>query len=637
MTRKQIFDKLQQIQSKSIVSLCMKLRKDSKHQNLVDEIKKTTTYLPEDCKMSERLYHIANNLFERPLCLNCQEKHVKFRDFVRGYLNFCSSKCSNSYNGTIEKKKRTVRKNFGVEHQMHSDLIKNKIKQTNLERYGVENPLQSQEIRKKIKQTNLERYNGITPACSEIVLEKMKETNLKRYGGVAPSCSVEIQNKMKQTNLERYNVENPMQNLAVQSKVKQTNLERYGVENVFQNDNIKVKIKQSILEKYNVENPSQSEIIKEKKKQTSLEHYGVESPMQSEEVKRKISQRRLRETYKFISSSRRIGNEYELLTPVEEYNGVQKQKLLFKHKKCGYIFEYFIRNGKYPLCPKCYFNTSRVEAEVRDFVELYFSNPIYNPREIIPPKEIDIFIPEINLAIEVDGIYYHTETFGKDSDYHLQKSLACWDQGIDLVHIFEDEWLFKKDIVMSMLLNRFGQTSRRIFARKCTIGEVDASFARDFLEENHIQGFINGRHFGLAYGDELVSLITVGKPRFNKKYDIEIYRFCSVLDTTVVGGLSRLIKYVQKKLNPKSILTYVDLRYGIGKGYSKVGFNYVGISKPGYFYVKDNQRYHRQQFQKHKLSTILETFDPNLTEEENMFENGYYRIWDCGNAIFELV
>ena len=125
-----------------------------------------------------------------------------------------------------------------------------------------------------------------------------------------------------------------------------------------------------------------------------------------------------------------------------------------------------------------------------------------------------------------------------------------------------------------------------------------------------------------------------GKPRYNKKYDIEILRFCNKLNTIVVGGLSKLTKVLKER---GTIITYCDLRYSDGSSYTKSGYVQISQSKPGYYYLKNNTRYSRINFQKYKLNNLLEHFDPHITEWENMQLNGYDRIWDCGNLVFHKI
>jgi len=185
-----------------------------------------------------------------------------------------------------------------------------------------------------------------------------------------------------------------------------------------------------------------------------------------------------------------------------------------------------------------------------------------------------------------------------------------------------------------MICNKL-KLSTSVFARKTKCVEIKNDIAEQFLNENHIQGYISGKHYGLLFNDELVAIMSFGKPRFNKNYDIELLRFAVRQGLSVVGGLSKLLKHYFK-LHNKSILTYADYRYSTGNAYDKCGFKLISSTLPSYFYLNKNHtiRYSRMQFQKHLLSKKLEVFDSNLTEWENMQLNGYDRIWDCGNCVY---
>ena len=188
----------------------------------------------------------------------------------------------------------------------------------------------------------------------------------------------------------------------------------------------------------------------------------------------------------------------------------------------------------------------------------------------------------------------------------------------------------------SSLRSKLGVNENIISAKKCEIRSVNDQVACVFLNDSHIKGHVNGFHIGLYYNNELVSILTYGKPRFNKGYDIEILRFCDKLNTTVTGGLSRLLSRIKNK----SIISYIDRRYSDGGLYENCGFRLLYKTEPSYYYINNslhkNHRYNRVQFQKHKLPNILENFDPNLTEYQNMINNGYDRIWDCGNLVYYI-
>ena len=216
----------------------------------------------------------------------------------------------------------------------------------------------------------------------------------------------------------------------------------------------------------------------------------------------------------------------------------------------------------------------------------------------------------------------------------MNKTIECEDKGIRLIHIFEDEWLNKREIWESMLRNVFHKITNKIYARKCTVKLVSERDKKIFLNGNHIQGNANSSvNLGLYYNDELVSLMTFGKPRINmggkdKDGYWELVRFCNKINTSVVGGASKLFKHFIEDYNPINIVSYSDKRWATGGLYDKLGFIHDHDSKPNYYYVINNERKNRFGFRKDKL--IKEGFDKNKSEHEIMLERKIYRIYDCG-------
>jgi hypothetical protein len=324
----------------------------------------------------------------------------------------------------------------------------------------------------------------------------------------------------------------------------------------------------------------------------------------------------------------------------------------FKCLKCNKPFTSYQCNFNGCIyCDKKTNKISKAEGFIKDIVETFTSNEVKaNVRGIITPYELDLFIDKSNLAIEIDGLMFHS--FGKHTSSmfdnhaveakgkkkHLTKTEMCEDKGIHLYHIFENEILEKTklNIWRSMLMSRLGSTDR-IFARKCKIVNVSSKDKNKFLDENHLQGKDRSSvNLGLMYKDELVSLMTFCKSRYSKKFQWEISRFVTKKYHTVVGGASRLLSFFEKEYSPKSIITYADRRFSQGNVYKQLGFEFSHNSSPNYFYFKLNENvlYSRLKFQKHKLEKELESFNPLLTESENMYNNGYRRIWDSGNLVF---
>ena len=275
-----------------------------------------------------------------------------------------------------------------------------------------------------------------------------------------------------------------------------------------------------------------------------------------------------------------------------------------------------------------------MKNEIYDFISNMGFNTIKNDREILKPKEIDIYLKDLNIGIEFNGVYWHSDKF-VDDDYHVNKTNKANSLGVELIQIFQDEWVNKKDIVKSILKNRLNLNDSVIYARKCTIKEIKPKTSREFLNKNHIQGNVNASvKIGLYHDGELISVMTFGKNRrsLGQRHvegEWEMLRFCNKLNTSVVGGASRLYKYFIKIHKPKKITSYSDKRYFNGGVYEKLGFTHIKDTKPNYFYVVKTERKNRFNYRKDVL--VSEGYDENKTEKQIMRERGYNRIYDCGN------
>ena len=282
-------------------------------------------------------------------------------------------------------------------------------------------------------------------------------------------------------------------------------------------------------------------------------------------------------------------------------------------------------------CPKCFGSISKQETELQEWLNEYIDIKTNN-RTLIKPLELDIVIPEKRIAIEYNGLYWHSERQGKDIKYHLNKYNFCKEQGYRLIQIWENEWLSKQDIVKSILLNAIGINKRVIHGRKCVIKDVTPKDARVMYDNNHIQGFKGGQHKGLYYDDELISLMTIDARN-------ELQRFVNKKYTKVHGSFSKLLKSFINE-GYKDIYTFADLRFFTGNVYEKNGFKYDKILPPRYCYFKKIIVYHRRHFQKKNIERKynkeeLQYYDKNKTEYQNMLANGYDRIWDSGKMRYK--
>lgn len=289
-------------------------------------------------------------------------------------------------------------------------------------------------------------------------------------------------------------------------------------------------------------------------------------------------------------------------------------------------------------CPKCSHQTSSAENEIFEYIKtVYCGTVVHNNRIILRGKEIDIYLPELKIGFEYDGLIWHSEDY-KGRYNLLEKMLECEKMGIRLIHIFEDEWISKKDICKSRIKSLL-QGSSHIFARKCKIKELPYKDASSFLHENHIQDSVPSKvNIGLFYEDELVSVMTFGSLRRNLGYIskkdkyFEMLRFASKKGVNVIGGASKLLSYFIKTYNPEEIISYADKRWSNGNLYEKIGFTYTGDTKPNYFYITTNSQKRFSRFS-YRKDILVKKYNcpPDITEKEFCRQIGFLRIYDCGN------
>ena len=261
-------------------------------------------------------------------------------------------------------------------------------------------------------------------------------------------------------------------------------------------------------------------------------------------------------------------------------------------------------------------------------------------RKIIAPYELDLYLPDYKIAIEIHGLYWHSENHGnKHKHYHLTKLESCEKVGVHLIQIFDDEWKDKQDIIEHKLLSHIKKSKDKVYARKCdiktNISKIDKS---NFLKKYHLQGDDRSSvSIGLYNNNELVALMTFGQLRKalgqTKKQDhYELVRYCT--SKQVIGGASKLFKAFIAIYNPIEVLSYADRRFTTLTKltlYDTIGFKLVGITVPNYWYTRDfRKKLHRFNFTKGRLVKDFNA-DINKSELSNMREMGYDRIWDCGN------
>jgi len=544
-----------------------------------------------------------------------------------------------------EKRKYVTEKKYGVKNVSQLDDTKNKVK----ERLKNRSEKKSIEIKNKRKETNKKKFGKEWVTQTDIFKEKSKITSLNKYGEEYPTQSDEVKNKIVKTCMDKYGYDSYMKTMDFKEKSKNEIKRLYGVEYVSQSDIVKNKVKETNLKKYNNEHYRNTE----KNKKTCLEKYGNNNYRNTEKNKKTCLEKYGTEyynqsnLYKNYVKKRKIEN----LTKKYKINivDIDENNFIISHcDECGENFKLSYQqllnrhNYKTILCSNC--NPINVaisghEMQLLGFIKNNHSDKILtNVRNIVNPYELDIYLPDLKLAFEFNGLFWHNE-LSKSNNYHLEKTELAENQGIKLVHIYEDDWIYKQEIVKSRILNLLNKTPNKIYARKCEIKEVsDNKLVRNFLETNHIQGFVGSKiKIGLFHDNELVSLMTFGSLRKamgqkGEEGSYEMLRFCNKLNTNVIGGASRLFMFFVKNFEPKEVTSYADRSWSQGVLYKNLGFELIRKTEPNYYYVIDGVRRHRFGFRKDQL--IKEGFDPLKTEHEIMLERKIYRIYDSGNLKF---
>lgn len=464
----------------------------------------------------------------------------------------------------------------------------------------------------------------------------------------------------KYTFMKRYGVDNPQKVKEIKDKSKSTMLERYGVENISQSEEIKLKKRKTTFVNYGVDNPSKNKDVLNKMfetklkrygdktygfnsdsyKKSMLEKYGVDNAMQNNEIKNKSLNTRLENKKQELKQFENLYSVSELCQMFERCYDTMLDILKIKNVNIITIKDsYYVDKSEFSKI-KNYISsaeskrTSMIETELYEYIKsIYNGDIIRNCRNIINPLELDIYIPSKNVAIEFDGVYYHNNKF-KDKNYHYNKTNACIEKGIRLIHVFEDDWIFNKDICKSMIASSIGVYQEKIFARKCIVKELSVVEYKNFINKNHLQGFAKATHYvGLIYKNELVQCVGINKNGINKCW--ELNRMVTKLNTQIIGGFSKLVNYSVKTFNIDEMNSYVFRAWFDGKGYEKVGFKFDYECPPTYWYIVNDRKVNRMNYQKNKIKRKVEIgelkyFNENETEFENMSKNGINWIWDSG-------
>lgn len=541
-----------------------------------------------------------------------------------------------------------------------SSELRNK---TNLQKYGFTNVCELQKPKEKICKicgksfiatNNNSKYceeckkpiNKICKLCHKEFIDK----SINKDRIYCNSCSIKLSNKekydvdnvfqlestkekSKQTMLNRYNVDHPMHSDVIRQKLKDTNKQKYNVSYSFQSDIVKQKSKDTINQKYGVDNIQQIPGIQDKKKQTILNTFGTWNNYKQEMVKKVKNTKKKRydnenycnrEKYK-QTMIYNYGPDYaSFLSPLKGTHQPEEMKIKRKitcYKKYGVPYSC--------MTPQCRLKgkaISKVNIDFGNKLKVLGLNPIYE--KCIENKSYDIFIKP-NTVIEIDPTFTHNINNRKNRLYHYEKTMIANKNGYKCIHIFDWD---DKTKVLNLLKEK-----QKIYARKCNIKNITKKECNEFLNRYHLQNTCRGQliRLGLCLDNTLIQVMTFGKPRYNKNYQWELLRLCSVDEYQVIGGTKKLFNYFIKTYKPKSIISYCDIAKFTGEVYEKLGFQLYKTTKPNKHWSKYKEHITDNLLRAKGYDQLFGTcYGKGTSNEELMLENKWLPVYDCGQYVF---
>lgn len=459
----------------------------------------------------------------------------------------------------------------------------------------------------------------------------------------------EIQQKMAATMMTKYGVENACQNSEVIAKRNNTMMEKYGAlvsPNTRESAksraaDMNTKARKTIKAKYGVDNSSQIPGIQEKKVKTMEKNYGVSHPSKIPHVQEARASATLHRYTEMSKGAATILSWNQADLELQNLYDNPNPRITFKCDACHHVEELAMETFKWRVnatgtpCIKCsqINKGSFQERQIREYVQSLGVDIISNDRKLLRPYEIDILIPSHSLAIEYCGLYWHSELHGITQNKHLDKMKSCKQKGVNLITIFEDEWIHKKIIVKSIIKSLLGLEENIIEAHDVVLKKITTKEVNRFCNEYHIQGVGKTNHaYGLFHSEELLSVMTFSKCRRGNTAATpaeswELNRYCIKDNVKIVGGPQLLLNAFIQEITPIQIVGYSDRRWS-EQVYDFLGFSAIQTSGAKYWYIdfQSMQRVHRYSLKKNQAD------NPQLTEWENRKSQGWNRIWDCGTT-----
>lgn len=568
-------------------------------KKIYDEI--ASSDFPDNFTFAQKIFHFLrkDTGLELGLCRTCG-KRTKFLGFTKGYRPYCNSRCMGSDKNFWDIRRKTNITRYGVENPFQSEEIKGRIRETNLKKYGAEYSQQTESFKNTVRRTKLEKYGdggfNNSKKIRETLLSKPKE-----------EWAV-ITEKRKDTYRKNTGYDSPSKNPDVMESIKRRNVEKYGAEWYQKSDEARRKMsqmKKSFSRERNME-------INEKRRQTCMERYGVGIISQLDEVKQRLNNTRRRNTikkYDFVKGM--DGGEFICTCTDKGCNLCEEKEFHIRRP----MYRHRIRYGEELCVVKNPTNSgsSGMEKELACFIKsIYAGEVLTNDRKALGKHEIDVFVPELNVGFEFNGLYYHSELF-RDKGYHQEKSLEAKSAGIRLVHIWEDDWYVKRDIVEDMVRKALGVCPNKICSDECLVKDIGTSVSRKFVGENSLYRYENsGLKFGMFHNTALVGVMAFRKSRDG--YDMT--NFTIKMGCSIDGGFRKMLEHFISTTGPKRVTARIPLDTADWTVCEDFGFVYAGVGQPTPTWVRESGH------GKHRSG--------------NTGGNGTYRCYDSGSIVFEL-
>lgn len=575
-------------------------------------------YAPRKCKECGKEFipnsgkqNYCKDIHYRP-CPICG-KPVEVRHFS-DKLRTCSIECM------LNLKDRTNLKRYGTLDPGNSEAAKEKRKQTNLKKYGVENPFQSEEVKKKSKETIKEKYGVEYVSQSEEIKQKVS----KSWSDKSENEVNAINELRKQSCIKRYGVENPTQSDEIQQKIRATDLKKYGVEYHIASKEVREKSQQTMLRRYGTIHPMTLEYFQNKRKDTCIKMYGVDHPLKSQEYIDKLRLHYLETTgYDWPMGQSIDSIKKRRNTCIERY-GVPAACVLPENLEKAFKVRSNTTSklSKMNLKFKDLLDALNIECELEYRIE----NRFY-----------DIHLADTNILIEIDPTWTHCSKGciyqNLDKNYHQNKSLIAEKHGFRCIHIFDwNDW----DKIINIIMPK-----SPIYARNCKLVYLNESDCNIFLRKYHLQGSVSGQIvcLGLIYNDELIQVMTFGKPRYNRNYQWELLRLCTAPSLKVIGGASKLFKHFIKDANPESMISYCDRSKFTGHVYENMGFKYLRTNDPNIWWNRGGKKVisNNLLLQRGFDQLFGTDFGKGSSNEELMMNHHWRPVYDCGQAVYEWI